>query len=481
MLKDIRKIGLNGTVYLIAALFSKGLNILLLPIYTKYLTVEEFGAVSLLLLFKSIMLSILGLGQIVTIKKTFFDYKQRNLSFKTFFSTIIIGSSAIGFLVSILMVFIGPAIFKSFFDGIGFFELGIYVLVSCFLLIPYQLLLKLFQTRNESIKFSLFEISYMGVDSIISLILIIYFSYGTLGRTLGLFYSTVAIVLVAGFFVIKEINFKFELPTFKKTLIVGLPVIPHSLSGFVLNLSDRLFLNKVYNLEKVGLYSFAYQIAQVVDIISLSIIEAWSTYFMKYVNGEKDNGLFIAKFSIYYISIIVSGCLFISIFSKEIILIFFSKNYLEVYYLIPLIALGYAMKNIYYVSNQQIIFKERTSLLLLSTSISALINILLNTILIIYMDLGMLGAAISTIISFLVMSIISFKNGQKLFYIPHYTKKMVIIYLNFIITIILIYFFSDEVIVKTIIFILGLTLNVWILPEIKSVMNILFKKLKWRS
>jgi O-antigen/teichoic acid export membrane protein len=481
VLKDIRKIGLNGTVYLIAALFSKGLNILLLPIYTRYLTIEEFGAVSLLLLFKSIMLSILGLGQIVTIKKTFFDYKQRNLNFKSFFSTIIIGSSAIGFLVSVLMVFIGPTIFKSFFDGIGFYELGVYVLVACFLLIPYQLLLKLFQTRNESIKFSLFEISYMGIDSIISLILIIYFSYGTLGRTLGLFYSTVAIVLVAGFFVIKEINFKFELPTFKKTLIIGLPVIPHSLSGFVLNLSDRLFLNKVYNLEKVGLYSFAYQIAQVVDIISLSIIEAWSTYFMKYVSEEKDNSLFIAKFSIYYISIIVSGCLFLSIFSKEIILFFFSENYLDVYYLIPLIALGYAMKNIYYISNQQIIYKEKTNLLLLSTSCAALINILLNTILIIYMDLGMLGAAFSTIISFFVMSIISMVNGQKLFYIPHYTIKIVVIYVNFILTIILIYFYNDEIIIKVILFILGVALNILILPDIKFVINILGRKVKRRS
>jgi O-antigen/teichoic acid export membrane protein len=468
VLKDIRKIGLNGTIYLIAALFSKGLNILLLPIYTRYLTVEEFGAVSLLLLFKSIMLSILGLGQIVTIKKTFFDYRQKNLNFKTFFSTVIIGSSAIGFLVTILMVFIGPAIFKSFFEGIGFYELGIFVLIACFLLIPYQLLLKLFQTRNESIKFSLFEISYMGIDSIISLILIIYFSYGTLGRTLGLFYSTVAIVLIAGFFVFKEVNFKFQLPTFKKTLIVGLPVIPHSLSGFVLNLSDRLFLNKVYNLEKVGLYSFAYQIAQVIDVVSLSIIEAWSTFFMKYATGEEDKSRFIANFSVYFLSGIISICLLLSVFSYEFLIIFFKDQYAEVYYLIPIIAFGYALKNIYYLSNQQLIYKEKTNLLLLSTSIAAALNIFLNIILIIILDYGMIGAAISTVLSFLIMSIISFVNGQRLFYIPYYTTRMIMLFINFILIVVLSFFFN-LLITKVILILLGFIFNILVLPNKKQI------------
>jgi O-antigen/teichoic acid export membrane protein len=441
--KDIRNIGLNGIIYLVAALLSKGLNVLLLPVYAKYLTVEQFGAVSLLLLFRSIMISILGLGQIVTIKKTYYEYQNDKRDFRTFFATVLLGTFVVDIIIICLFISIGNHIFNWFFNGVSFWDLGIYVLVSCLFIIPYQLLLKLYQTRNQSIKYSLFEISFMLLETIISLGLIIFFAMGTQGRVIGIFGSTLFIFIVALAFILKEVKHVFERETFRKTLIIGLPIIPHSLSGFILNLSDRIFINKALNLEIVGIYSLGYQIGQIIDIISLAFIEAWSSYFMRYANKVKEYSSLIAKFSLYYIVLTLTISVTFSLFAKEIVLIFFDESFSRSADIIPLVIVGYAFKNIYYLSNQQLIFKERTNLLLMSTGISATINIILNYLFIILMNWGMYGAAIASIISFIIMSIVSYVNGQKIFYIPYYKKETLILYFAFCLIVTALYLYNE--------------------------------------
>ncbi|WP_144478123.1 lipopolysaccharide biosynthesis protein [Cytobacillus oceanisediminis] len=443
MNKDIRSIGINGIIYIIAALLSKGLNVALLPVYANYLTVEQFGAVSLLLLFKSIMISILGLGQVVTIKKTYYEYESAGRDFRTFFSTLLIGTFVIDLLLVIIFTSFGEELFKWFLDGVSFWQFGIYVLVSSLLIIPYQLLLKLYQTRNQSVKYSLLEILYMSLDSIISLALIIFLTMGTAGRVVGIFGSTIIITLIAIVLIKKEIKPSFEKKTYRKTLLIGLPIIPHSLSGFVINLSDRIFLNKALNLETVGIYSLGYQIGQIIDIISLAFIEAWSSYFMRYANKMKEYSLFISKFSLYYVMLTLSISVTFSLFAKELIDLFFDDKYKEAVKIIPLVVAGYAFKNVYYLSNQQLIFKEKTNLLLMSTGISAILNLILNYLFIITFNWGMYGAAFASIISFIVMSVVSYQNGQKIFYIPYYKKEMLMMYGMFTLLLTFLYLYQQ--------------------------------------
>lgn len=484
MNKDIRSIGINGIIYIIAALLSKGLNVVLLPVYANYLTVEQFGAVSLLLLFKSIMISILGLGQVVTIKKTYYEYESAGRDFRTFFSTLLIGTFVIDILLVFIFTSLGETVFKLFFDGVSFWKLGIYILVSSLLIIPYQLLLKLYQTRNQSVKYSLLEIFYMTLDSLISLALIIFLTMGTNGRVAGIFGSTIIITIIAVVLIKKEIKPSFEKNTYRKTLLIGLPIIPHSLSGFVINLSDRIFLNKALNLETVGIYSLGYQIGQIIDIISLAFIEAWSSYFMKYANKMNEYSLFISKFSLYYVMLTLSISVTFSLFAKELVDLFFDDKYKEAVKIIPLVVAGYAFKNIYYLSNQQLIFKEKTNLLLMSTGISAILNLILNYLFIIIFNWGMYGAAFASIISFIVMSVISYQNGQKIFYIPYYKKEMLMMYGMFALLLTFLYLYkelNELLLVKislNLVFLLILTLLVpkGDLAALKNKVKLLLKK-----
>lgn len=444
MNRDLRNIGFNGIIYIISAFFSKGLNILLLPIYTSFLSVQEYGEVSLLVLFRSIMISILGLGQIVTIKKAYYDYEIGGRDFRPFFSTLLLGTFIIDLFIVLFFSFIGSYVFEEFFEGLDFWFVGFLILTSSILIVPYQLLLKLYQTRNQSIKFSLFEISLLGSEALISLFFIIILPLGTLGRVLGILVSTVSLFLITLYFIKKEVRVSFNKEVFKRNLKIGIPVIPHSLSAFVLNLSDRIFLNKTQGgLETVGVYSLGYQIAQITDIVSLAFIEAWSSYFMKYANKVNEYSKIIAKFSLYYVIITLVFSAVLSLFAKEIISIFFNESYIRAAGIIPIVILGYSIKNLYYLSNQQLIYKEKTNLLFASTGISALINLILNYLLIIKMDMGMYGAAFSTIASLIIMSIISFINGQKLFHIPYYTKKMAVLYFTFILLITSIYLVNN--------------------------------------
>lgn len=468
MLNDLKRVGVNGIVYLFTAVFSKGLNILLMPIYAKYLTVEEYGGLSLLLMFKSILVSILGLGQIVTIKKTYYNCKRTNQDFKKFLGTIFLGTFFLDIILLVIVCIFGQLIFDLFFEGLTFWWTGFLVLLSVVFFIPYQNLLKLYQSRNETLKFSFLEIALMVLDSLISLLLIIQCSFGVLGKSYGIFISMVVVFLCCIPLMRKEISFNFDMDIFKKNLLVGLPIIPHSMANLVLNLSDRMFLNKVGGLETVGIYSLAYQVGQIIDIIALSFIEAWSTFFMKNAEDSKKQDL-IAKFALYFLVCTGAIVLFLTLYSKELILIFFDDEYYEAYLIIPIVAFSYLVKTIYYVTNQQMIIKDRTNLLLFSTGIASIINLILNYVLIIILDFGMYGAAFATLISIFIMSAISYKNGQDAYPIKYDKLRVilivVIVMIGMILNYIYVYFSIDGLILKTGTWVLLVLLMLAIIPK----------------
>ena len=206
----------------------------------------------------------------------------------------------------------------------------------------------------------------------------------------------------------------------------GLPLTLSSLGGMLLTMGDRYIL-KIYSpLTEVGQYTLGYKFASVVNLVFVQAIQlAWPAIAWKKIK-EPNAKRFISKILTYYSFVIIWAVLAISLFAEGIIhKLALNQSYWASSKIVPIIALSYALNGIYFLVGFIFHYKNKTQYLPLIVILSTVLNIGLNFIFI--PSWGMEGAAIATLISYFMMSILTYKFAQKFYTINYELRKIVLL------------------------------------------------------
>lgn len=387
----------DSLVYTIGNLLPQLGGFIFLPIYLKYMSVEDFGIVSSMLVIQSIVSIFFSLALERSVMRLYFDYEsseQKGIFFGTTFMSIIILSS---FLCVLLILFNG--ILANIFPDISFYPYYLYAILiayaKCFFFIPKTYL----QVNQKSIQYVLLSFSEFIVVSLAVLFYVVYNDEGPAGMLKGQLLGTILLIPFLFSIVRKKFIFRFDFSVLKKSLRFSLPIVPTLLTAFVLNLSDRIFLDRYMGLTEVGLYSLAYKIAAI-SLIAISAINMAITphYFQKL----KERGFLSAsdwskKFNNNFVKIIGVLVFVLLLFSKEIILILFGSNYSKSISIIGILLLAYYFAGTNSVNGRLIQYQKKTHHSMGIDIFTALVNIGLNFLLI--PKYGMTGAALATLAS----------------------------------------------------------------------------------
>ena len=168
-----------------------------------------------------------------------------------------------------------------------------------------------------------------------------------------------------------------------------------------------------------------YQIAGLVLVFSIAFKKAYDPYFYKIANTEEKKKakekLYKTNYVFILILLIVSFVL--SLFAREGIMLFFSTDYYNSIQIIPVISLAYLISQNSALLNVMMYQKKKTMFVMYITLGSAVLNILLNYILI--PRIGIMGAAYATLISFFAVFVFSYLMAKKTFFIPYNWKKII--------------------------------------------------------
>lgn len=190
----------------------------------------------------------------------------------------------------------------------------------------------------------------------------------------------------------------------KEAFKFSLPRLPFAFSLVVLHSSDRLMLSSLSGIEEAGIYTLAYSFGAMIALVISSITPAiLPNYYrlIKLARYEELDSINIKLFSI----ICCLGFL-ICLFIDDFVNLFLDEKYADVSTIIPFIVLGYIFHAGSSIFCRIFDYKKSTYLLSLIAFIAAVVNILLNLILI--PEMSSLGAAISTAVSFLAMFFLSY-------------------------------------------------------------------------
>jgi O-antigen/teichoic acid export membrane protein len=391
--------------YILFSGLSAGIGFLTIIYMTRSITPEEFGVVGLFMailyvLPQLISFSTIGLVSINKVKlnqRKFLEFSNKNMSFSIFvFLIIFILSTLVGFIVDksiYLFIFIPIIAFIQYFSMFHNAELI---------------------QDGRSSQFGVYRLILSIFSLILTVIFISYFQLSWDGRLFAILLSEsiiVIIMLIYTFHTLKEFKFIYSKLDFKEYVYFGFPLLFGLGAGWLLNQADRFIVLHYFTLKDVGIYTVAYSIGTIINMINQAATNAIVPTLYEKLE-KKEGHKIVKKLNIYYSIVILSLSLFIGITSYWYVPLLFGMEYASSSDIILFISLAFAFNGIYRTTGSVIAFYKKNKLQMNILYISAIINIVLSVVFI--PIFGILSPAIATMIAYIVLALISYRYGWKI-------------------------------------------------------------------
>lgn len=398
---SLRRLLRESTLYSIGNIAPKLGAFLLLPVYVRFLSQADYGALALLTSLAGILGIVYHLGTDAALMRLHFDRSGRDQA--RLYSTVTIFSMGMaGSLTVILTLAAGP-FFEELFAGTPFIPLGVLALllaaVGSITYVPSTL----YRATGQAGRFLRLNVGSFVVSSTISVVLVAVFNFGAAGVLTGQLIATTGVLIVAVVVVSRMGAWTFDGRTLRGALALGLPMLPHALSAWALRLADRwlivVFIG-VSALEaraQVGIYAVGYQLGYVVGIAITSFNAAWSPYFFRI--GYRPSA---AELYTQMTTVVMGGFLVVAVgvsaLAPEIIAVIARPGYEPAADVMPVIAFASIFQGMYVMFVTVVFLTKRTGPLAIITFSAAALNVASNALLIPHF--GIMGAAWATLLAY---------------------------------------------------------------------------------
>ncbi|MFW6029917.1 MAG: lipopolysaccharide biosynthesis protein, partial [Halanaerobiales bacterium] len=252
--------------YMTAEFFTKALGFISVPIFTRLLTPDEYGIFAIFTSIITIATVLLGLNFHGAVTRY---YHEKDKNFREFLGSNILFLEAFNIIVFLIIFIYREAI-------AGFLEirpdLFIIAIAVCVFTIPFKMFMSYLQTSQQSKRYSFISVTKSIVLSSISIVWVFLL---TEERYLGKVYSqliiSVILFSIAIYYFIRLGKIVFNFKYIKYSMRYGIPLIPHALSGFILAYFDRIAVNQIIGSEATGLYSFAYNVGMIMNVVVMAM------------------------------------------------------------------------------------------------------------------------------------------------------------------------------------------------------------------
>ena len=193
-------------------------------------------------------------------------------------------------------------------------------------------------------------------------------------------------------------------------LLWGFPVMASSMASLVLTLADRMLLRLMAGFSEAGIYSVGYKIAGAVMLMYTAFRFAWGTYMFELSVDNKTAARTYPK----VLLVLIAGLGFATIglvtFSPEIFQIFVGKDFLSSRPVLIPVTAAVVFEAMALIFGAGMETRDRTIYIPAITSVAAIVNILLNIILI--PEYGFMGAGWATLASYVMVAYLNYRIGN---------------------------------------------------------------------
>ncbi|MFO7863912.1 MAG: oligosaccharide flippase family protein [Salinivirgaceae bacterium] len=427
MLNKLRNTLKHSIIYSFGNLSTKIVGLILLPLYTSELTSAEYGILSLLEVTSQLLTVIVGLRMATALLRFGAAEKQidkqKSIIFISFVMTLVS--------VVIMNLLLHP--FASNFSNL-FFDHNNYsnYFHILFLWSSFEIFNKLFlsylRIDNRSVFYIIIVILKVALVLGLNIYFIAFRHMGVEGVILSQLIGSALVFLVILPKIIGSMRFHIDRKLGIEMLRYGVPLIFAGISMLLLTVGDRYLLKYFLSYSEVGIYSLGYKIAGVINML---LIQSFQLGFMPIAFKMFDQPgakRFYSKILTYYTFILILGALALSFFSREVLLLMADKpEYYVAHAVVPIISLAFILKGMQFVFSIGMHYAKKMKYNAYIITFSVVFSFGLSIILI--PIIGYYGAAISAVLSNLLLAILFYKYSQKFYTIPFELKKIGLLFI----------------------------------------------------
>lgn len=374
--------------FVVCSILQKGISFVTVPIFTRLLTTEQYGTYSLYLSWL----------QILTIITSLYLYhgvfNNAMVKFENDRNRYISCMQGLTLLLDLGVFLIYILAFQFWSDILGLAPIIVLLMFAEMLVTPaLQFWSGKQRFEYKYRKLVIVTLIKSVLNPLLGIIAVILFEQKDVARISSVVLSEVLVcgpIMIYQF--VKGRSF-FNKQYWKYALSLALPLLPHYLSGMVLNQSDRVMINSMVGSSEVAFYSVAYSIGMLTQIFTSAINSSFTPWMYQRIKCGNFKRINETINSLLIIIGVIVFCLIM--LSPELVLIFGSEEYANAVYVIPPVAVSVFFIFLYNLLAVPQFYYEKTGFLMISSLGAAVLNLVLNYVFI--KEFGYIAAGYTTL------------------------------------------------------------------------------------
>lgn len=446
-----RELAKNTVIITVGKICTQFISFLLLPIYTAYLSTSDYGTVDLLNTYQQLILYVVALQIEQAVFRFLIDIRDNESGKKEIISTAFV----FALMQSFLMVSLGILI--SLFFAIPYL---LYLVLNIILCIWSGLLLQCARGFGNNSVYATGSFVTALFTILANIFFVVTMNYGARGMLLGSAIGSSCGIL---FLIVRENIFEyvsiklFRISILKELLRYSMPLVPNALSWWIVAASDRTIVSSFLGTGANGIISvsnkFSSIIATVNSIFNLSWTESATLHF-----NDTDRDDFLSRTIQTTLKLFLSFSLLLIAFMGIAFNWLVNDSYGLAYYQIPLYIISAFLNSLQGLYSVIYVALKKTKEIAKSTMVAAIINIIVDLILIRY--IGLYAASISSITAYLVICIYRYFDIKK--YVNLRLGHSIIFNGIAYMMVVCLCYYSQKFVLKVICFILLIPLTLYI-------------------
>ncbi|MDP4164336.1 MAG: oligosaccharide flippase family protein, partial [Bacillota bacterium] len=430
MLAQLKRLGADSLLYAFMNVGTKLIAFIMLPIYTHFMSRGKLGVLTIIDNWTSMLTFLIIFGTDSALSFYYFDtkdeekklgYVQNVMYFRLFVVAILA-----------LVVFIGgPWITKAFLGDPRNVTLLYISIATLFVDTVTVVVLNVMRFDFKTKKVVIYTVGKMLLMAIFSYFFLKYYIKTAEGILLGRLVGFTIIFVLLFMSSAKYLKPKINMDMLKEILKYATPLVPASLAFWVIANASTFLLNAFYSKEVVGVYGAATRLAMIITLLTSGVQMAWRPYSMT-LKDKKDSPHLFSKIYLALLLVGIFGIMAIATIMPYLIRIL-GKDYYIAFQYVALISAATFLNFYYMIISVGLFFTKKTGVISVTFGIVAVVNTLLNLVLI--PPFGIWGTVASYLISYMIAVIFIFRKSQQVYYVPVSFGKMAFLFVSMILAV----------------------------------------------
>ena len=417
---QLSRLGKQSTIYGLGGLVSRILAVLLLPLYTRYLTTGDYGEIETLVALVTVLTIVLRCGISPAFFRFYFDsddHDTRRLVLRTSF-WFTMGMATLGL---VAVVALAAPISEWLFGNPDAANLVRASAVALWAQMNYEQMTALFRVEERPVSFVVVSLTNVVLTIAGTLLLVVVLDKGPLGVIVGNFTGTLIVYLALLGYRREQLGLQLDRGLLRRMNHFGMPLVPSALLLWVTNFSDRFFLVKLTDTSEVGLYSVGVRVASAMVLLLTAFRTAWPAFAYSIKSDEEARNTY-AWVLTYLVVLTTWIATALTLLSPWLVAWLTTPEFASASRVVGPLAFAAVSFGGFIVISIGIGRARRTQFTWVVTGIAAVVNVTLNLVLI--PRYGMMGAAIATVAAYTVMFAGMAWWAQRIFPCPYQWRRV---------------------------------------------------------